>query len=109
MRQQSVAATFKGQLTSLIETLGETSVHYVRCIKPNSKQVPNNFKSDLVLDQLKCCGVFEVGEGFQGFLFGHSQEVWNRSITISIWFDEAFLARRGVGQGGATSKALLEE
>ena len=60
LRQQSVAATFKGQLTSLIETLGETSVHYVRCIKPNSKQVPNNFKSDLVLDQLKCCGVFEV-------------------------------------------------
>ncbi|QDZ18026.1 heavy chain of myosin [Chloropicon primus] len=60
VRQLSVAATFKGQLTSLIESLSETNVHYVRCIKPNSKQVSANFNSDLVLHQLKCCGVFEV-------------------------------------------------
>ena len=60
IRQHAVAATFSHQLTSLIESLSKTSVHYVRCIKPNKKQIPESFDSDLVLHQLKCCGVFEV-------------------------------------------------
>ena len=60
IRQQAVASTFKGQLSSLVDTLSKTSVRYVRCIKPNKQQRAQAFESDLVLHQLKCCGVFEV-------------------------------------------------
>ena len=37
-----------------------TSLHYVRCIKPNSQQAPGHFEPALVLHQLRCCGVLEV-------------------------------------------------
>lgn len=32
----------------------------MRCIKPNSAQVPDRFDAPLVLHQLRCCGVLEV-------------------------------------------------
>ena len=37
-----------------------TALHFIRCIKPNSQQVPSHFQPQLVLHQLKCCGVLEV-------------------------------------------------
>ena len=37
-----------------------TELHFVRCIKPNSAQVPDRFDAPLVLHQLRCCGVLEV-------------------------------------------------
>ena len=37
-----------------------TSLHYIRCLKPNSQQVAGRFDASLVLHQLRCCGVLEV-------------------------------------------------
>ncbi len=37
-----------------------TSLHFIRCIKPNSQQVAAHFDPQLILHQLKCCGVLEV-------------------------------------------------
>ena len=37
-----------------------TTLHYIRCIKPNSQQVAGRFDAGLVLHQLRCCGVLEV-------------------------------------------------
>ena len=37
-----------------------TELHFVRCVKPNSAQVPSTFDASLVLHQLRCCGVLEV-------------------------------------------------
>ncbi|GAB2230708.1 hypothetical protein Droror1_Dr00014991 [Drosera rotundifolia] len=55
-----VGTKFKGQLYKLMQRLESTSPHFIRCIKPNSIQLPGKFEKDLVLQQLRCCGVLEV-------------------------------------------------
>jgi hypothetical protein len=40
--------------------LDATGLHFVRCIKPNAALSPNKLATDLVLQQLRCCGVLEV-------------------------------------------------
>jgi hypothetical protein len=37
-----------------------TSLHFVRCIKPNGRQAADCFDSPLALHQLRCCGILEV-------------------------------------------------
>ena len=39
---------------------GSTSLHFIRCIKPNKQQAAGAFDADLVLHQLRCAGVLEV-------------------------------------------------
>ncbi|EOA12803.1 hypothetical protein CARUB_v10025758mg [Capsella rubella] len=57
---QTVGTKFKCQLFKLMNKLENTSPHFIRCIKPNSKQLPRVYEEDLVLQQLRCCGVLEV-------------------------------------------------
>ncbi|XP_043688469.1 myosin-2-like isoform X2 [Telopea speciosissima] len=59
-QRQSVGTKFKGQLFKLMQRLENTTPHFIRCIKPNSKQLPGLYEQDLVLQQLRCCGVLEV-------------------------------------------------
>ncbi|EFJ23280.1 hypothetical protein SELMODRAFT_103418 [Selaginella moellendorffii] len=59
-QKQSVSTKFKGQLFRLLQRLENTSPHFIRCVKPNAYQLPDNFEQDLVLQQLRCCGVLEV-------------------------------------------------
>uniref|UniRef100_K7LWB7 Myosin motor domain-containing protein n=1 Tax=Glycine max TaxID=3847 RepID=K7LWB7_SOYBN len=59
-QKQSVGTKFKGQLFKLMHQLETTTPHFIRCIKPNTKQQPGVYDEDLVLQQLKCCGVLEV-------------------------------------------------
>nr|BAL60532.2 myosin VIII [Marchantia polymorpha] len=59
-QKQSVATKFKGQLFKLMQRLESTEPHFIRCIKPNSLQLPNIYEQELVLQQLRCCGVLEV-------------------------------------------------
>lgn len=59
-QKQSVGLKFKGQLFKLMQQLENTTPHFIRCIKPNGKQLPGIYKKDLVLQQLRCCGVLEV-------------------------------------------------
>ncbi|CAH8390865.1 unnamed protein product [Eruca vesicaria subsp. sativa] len=56
----SVATKFKDQLFQLMQRLGNTTPHFIRCIKPNNIQSPGLYEQDLVLQQLRCCGVLEV-------------------------------------------------
>ncbi|KAM0937019.1 putative myosin ATPase [Dioscorea sansibarensis] len=37
-----------------------TTPHFIQCIKPSSKQLPGVYEHDLVLQQLRYCGVLEV-------------------------------------------------
>ena len=60
MKFTSIAASFKGQLASLMTKLNETAPHYIRCIKPNGLNVPSNFEGANVLHQLRCGGVLEA-------------------------------------------------
>ncbi|KAG7957387.1 hypothetical protein I3843_11G172000 [Carya illinoinensis] len=57
---QSVCTKFKGQLFKLMQQMENTTPHFIRCIKPNSKQLPGIYEEDFVLQQLMCCGVLEV-------------------------------------------------
>ncbi|KAL4423973.1 hypothetical protein ABPG75_001274 [Micractinium tetrahymenae] len=57
---QTVGARFCDQLRDLMQRLDATALHFVRCIKPNSRQEAGHFDAGLVLHQLRCCGVLEV-------------------------------------------------
>ncbi|URD91375.1 myosin-2 heavy chain, non muscle [Musa troglodytarum] len=50
----------KGQLFQLMQRLGNTTPHFIRCIKPNNSQLPETYEQGLILQQLRCCGVLEV-------------------------------------------------
>ncbi|XP_045800079.1 myosin-15-like isoform X5 [Trifolium pratense] len=56
----SVASRFKQQLQALMETLKTTEPHYIRCVKPNSSNLPQKFENTSVLHQLRCGGVLEA-------------------------------------------------
>ncbi|XP_058786006.1 myosin-15-like isoform X5 [Vicia villosa] len=56
----SVASRFKQQLQALMETLKTTEPHYIRCVKPNSLNLPQKFENTSVLHQLRCGGVLEA-------------------------------------------------
>ncbi|KAK1391250.1 Myosin motor domain-containing protein [Heracleum sosnowskyi] len=58
--RHSVGTKFKGQLFKLMQQLDNSTPHFIRCIKPNPKQLPGLYDKQLVLEQLRCCGVLEV-------------------------------------------------
>lgn len=43
-----------------MKQLESSTPHFIRCIKPNSKKIPGLYEKDLVLEQLRCCGVLEI-------------------------------------------------
>lgn len=43
-----------------MQRLENTTPHFIRCIKPNNLQSPGVYEQELVLQQLRCCGVLEV-------------------------------------------------
>lgn len=59
-KKPTQASTFKASLGSLMETLGVTNVHYIRCIKPNEAKKAWEFAPQQVLNQLRACGVLET-------------------------------------------------
>ncbi|KAJ3026859.1 UNVERIFIED_CONTAM: cytochrome c oxidase subunit 1, partial [Siphonaria sp. JEL0065] len=58
--KMTAGGTFKNQLNSLVMTLGATSTHYVRCIKPNSTMEAFTFDEPKVLCQLRYSGMMET-------------------------------------------------
>ena len=56
---RTVGQRHKEQLGQLMDQLGSTQPHFVRCIVPNSEKKPGKVEVNLVLDQLRCNGVLE--------------------------------------------------
>jgi len=48
------------QLSGLMEMLGSTTPHYIKCIKPNNIKFAGGFSCELVRDQLVYSGILEV-------------------------------------------------
>lgn len=58
-RVKTASVKHKEQLNNLMEQLGSTEPHFVRCILPNLFKKSNRFDKNLVLHQLRCNGVLE--------------------------------------------------
>ena len=56
----TVSGEFRRQLEELMDNINKTSPHYIRCIKPNSSNVPDVLEEPLVVDQLRCNGLLEA-------------------------------------------------
>ncbi|CAO3620043.1 unnamed protein product [Mucor hiemalis] len=59
-KKPTLGSIFKLSLINLMDTIGETNVHYIRCIKPNETKVAWVFQPNIVLSQLRACGVLET-------------------------------------------------
>ncbi|KAI8059029.1 P-loop containing nucleoside triphosphate hydrolase protein [Gilbertella persicaria] len=59
-KKPTLGSIFKLSLITLMDTIGETNVHYIRCIKPNEAKVAWVFQPSIVLSQLRACGVLET-------------------------------------------------
>ncbi|CAE7235078.1 MYO5B [Symbiodinium natans] len=59
-KRDTVVTKFKTSLAQLMETIGQTTTQYVRCIKPNQNKSPKEVNNEMVVDQLRCAGVIEA-------------------------------------------------
>ena len=59
-KSPTVGAQFTASLNVLIEKLLVCSAHFIRCIKPNTKQQANNYVPDFVNIQLSYTGMLET-------------------------------------------------
>ncbi|XP_030324179.1 unconventional myosin-Vb [Calypte anna] len=58
--KKTVGHQFRNSLNLLMETLNDTTPHYVRCIKPNDEKLPFKFDPKRAVQQLRACGVLET-------------------------------------------------
>ena len=56
----TVGGNFSKSLAELLAKIDSTSPHYVRCLKPNDKLIPDNFDPVIIADQLRSAGVVEA-------------------------------------------------
>mmetsp|Transcript_22202 Transcript_22202/g.71963 ORF Transcript_22202/g.71963 Transcript_22202/m.71963 type:complete len:467 (+) Transcript_22202:39-1439(+) len=58
----TISSRFRDDLNKLMRTLDERDRHYVRCIKPNTRLVKQEFEDVMVREQLSCQAVPETVE-----------------------------------------------
>ncbi|XP_045297530.1 unconventional myosin-X isoform X4 [Leopardus geoffroyi] len=59
-RRPTVSSQFKDSLHSLMATLSCSNPFFVRCIKPNTQKMPDQFDQAVVLNQLRYSGMLET-------------------------------------------------
>uniref|UniRef100_UPI003AAE8E0E unconventional myosin-X isoform X1 n=1 Tax=Centroberyx gerrardi TaxID=166262 RepID=UPI003AAE8E0E len=59
-RRPTVSSQFKNSLHSLMATLSTSNPFFVRCIKPNTHKMPDQFDQTVVLKQLRYSGMLET-------------------------------------------------
>jgi myosin-5 len=59
-RKPTLGGIFRSSLIELMNTINDTDVHYIRCIKPNEGKEAWKFEGPMVLSQLRACGVLET-------------------------------------------------
>lgn len=81
------------QLFKLMQQLENSMPHFIRCIKPNPKQLPGTYDKNLVLEQLKCCEVLQVVRiSKSGYPTRMTHQEFTRrwgsrsSLSITSWF-----------------------
>ena len=59
-RNTSVSSEFRNQLNSLMEIVSLTNPFFIRCIKPNNSNLPDQFDVSVVAEQLRYGGVVQA-------------------------------------------------
>jgi myosin heavy subunit/signal recognition particle receptor subunit beta len=59
-KKYSVSSEFKDQLSSLMDIVDTTEPHFIRCIKPNPQNLPDQYDRKGVTEQLRYGGVLQV-------------------------------------------------
>lgn len=59
-RAVTVSSEFRQQLDQLMQSVGATDPHFIRCIKPNGMNVPSMFDRVAVTEQLRYGGVLQA-------------------------------------------------
>ncbi|KAJ3191047.1 Myosin type-2 heavy chain 1 [Irineochytrium annulatum] len=59
-KKPTLGSMFRSSLVQLMETIRKTESHYIRCIKPNMAKSAFGFDGQMVLSQLRACGVLET-------------------------------------------------
>ena len=86
--KSTIVSNFRESLTSLLQVIRGTESNYIRCIKPNDIKSPDNFNLTRVLEQLKCCGVFEsIRIAKDGYPTRVLYETFYQRYNISIPWD----------------------
>jgi len=81
----TVGGNFKNQLINLMQILSATTAHYIRCIKPNAAQKPDQFDPDLILAQLRYSGMLETIRIRQcGYPVRYSIDDFNKRYSVII-------------------------
>ena len=60
INKKSITNRFKNQLNSLLKVISKTNTHYIRCLKPNDKNIPDYYEKNKILSQLRYAGVLEA-------------------------------------------------
>ncbi|KAI9245964.1 P-loop containing nucleoside triphosphate hydrolase protein [Sporodiniella umbellata] len=89
-KKPTLGSMFKLSLINLMDTIGETNVHYIRCIKPNEAKVAWEFDGPMVLSQLRACGVLETirisCEGYPTrWTFEDFADRYYSLVPFSVW------------------------
>eukprot|EP00461_Guttulinopsis_vulgaris_P000990 UN00990 len=58
-RPPTVSRVFNQQVQALMKALMSCIPHYVRCVKPNHKKIPNDFDYDMIQRQVQYLGLLE--------------------------------------------------
>uniref|UniRef100_A0A0G4GR33 Myosin motor domain-containing protein n=1 Tax=Chromera velia CCMP2878 TaxID=1169474 RepID=A0A0G4GR33_9ALVE len=59
-KSNTVSSEFKEQLSELMTAVGATDPHFIRCIKPNPQNLPDEFDRKSVTEQLRYGGVLQA-------------------------------------------------
>ena len=59
-RKPTLGAEFRVSLIELMKKIASTETHYIRCIKPNENKKAWEFDANMVVAQLRACGVLET-------------------------------------------------
>ena len=92
----TVWTKFRNQLSDLMTDLSMTDTRYIRCIKPNTRKLPEVVEHPSTIEQLRCAGVVAA-------------VTISRAAFPNRLLSSAVVARFGcLGKGGADATALLE-
>jgi len=87
-RFKSLGGKFQNQLSNLMQVLGKTTSHFIRCIKPNGNQKPDLFVAPEVMVQLRysgmCTALILMQAGFPTRI--SFDDLYERFIFLSFLF-----------------------